>query len=299
MTDNLENIINLDEYRRKRRRRNQPRRLADPPADTMVGWMKDWLAQHTDTGRINRGLQYLGDGRLISLQVAHDRIQAAIKGTALQPFVVDIVLPAISLTVQRRLHQQLHDTNRLRQPDIETISQLLLPGKQPEYSHCNCPDYDRGNLCKHLVCVWIQLAQQLDAQPDLIYQWRDLNWLAAGTPTTTAAETAAIVKTTQTRTRLPAVVDRIPVNPIKSAADNQPKHYNNLLSALTAITYVPTLIEETAQQLQHIWVTLHQFGLQHGLLLEQTQRDLARQLVEYTPQPAPPAHSTNPPKPPH
>jgi uncharacterized Zn finger protein len=149
-------------------------------------WGKAWcdnLEQYSDyESRLPRGRTYVRNGSVIDLQVKAGEVQARVMGTSLY---------TIEVTVQKvpAAHWQAICTDcassidtlvellqgKLAKPVMQRICAPktgLFPAPQEIRFSCSCPD--SAGMCKHIAAVLYGIGARLDAQPDLLFNLRQV-----------------------------------------------------------------------------------------------------------------------------
>lgn len=149
-------------------------------------WAGRWnsVLEEYDIGeRISRGRTYARKGQVESLKIHQGKITAVIYGS--YKYSVTITIASIDdshwrrvadrifsqpVTVAKLLAGQMPD-------DIEHIfSNLglrLFPAKEDIETDCDCPDW--SNPCKHIVAVYLLLAEEFDRDPFMIFKLRGMD----------------------------------------------------------------------------------------------------------------------------
>ena len=149
-------------------------------------WGRQWVQALGDLGldgRLQRGRRYARNGSVLMLEISHGITYAEVQGSQSSPYRVSINLKPLTATQWQQaldaLSQQAIYAAKLlagEMPgDIETIFQneglSLFPQKRRDIDFvCSCPDW--GDPCKHSAAVYYLLAEQLDADPFILFHLR-------------------------------------------------------------------------------------------------------------------------------
>lgn len=146
-------------------------------------WSRRWIQALEDLGaayttRLPRGRTYARQGR-VTLQTAEaGRIVAAVQGSRIAPYVVELRLPAFDDTTWDGIVAALagrvrHAAALLEGRMPEDIDEVLgdrgvslFPGPGELLTRCTCPDF--ANPCKHVAAVHYVLAATFDEDPFLL-----------------------------------------------------------------------------------------------------------------------------------
>ncbi len=152
-------------------------------------WGEQWLnaLTHIDfDNRLPRGRAYAGNGSVKDIRIRKNRVEAEVQGSRRYPYDISVEVPPftkaqkdkllgeiqnnaflISQLLNRQLPQELH-----RIAKDQEIS--LFPSTWKDLKmECSCPDW--AVPCKHLAAVIYLLANEIDANPFLIFQLHGLN----------------------------------------------------------------------------------------------------------------------------
>jgi uncharacterized Zn finger protein len=151
-------------------------------------WAQRWLSALERFGweyqsRLARGRTYARGGRVWQAEVRPGEVVAAVQGSRPRPYQVRIQLASFSDEVWERVIARLADEATYvakllaaEMPhDIEELFSAagadLFPRKASELqSSCTCPDW--ASPCKHVAALHYVLAENLDAQPFLLFTLR-------------------------------------------------------------------------------------------------------------------------------
>jgi hypothetical protein len=133
--------------------------------------------------RMQRGRRYARGGQVLSLEVRAGVLVAQVQGSRRTPYLVTISLPAPSsrqwAAIDAAMAAKVGFTARLLAGEVPTDLEdvfraadvALFPGSYSELrADCGCPDWE--SPCKHIAAVLYVFADQLDADPWLLLQWR-------------------------------------------------------------------------------------------------------------------------------
>ena len=154
-------------------------------------WGKQWLdaLSYVDyDNRLPRGRTYYNTGHVESCEwIAHEQsIEAFVSGSAYYPYEISIALPKWGEEKERQLLDAIAQDPALVAELLEgTLSPAvadicrelhldLFPKSWREMrTSCSCPDSAR--ICKHIAAVFYCLADQIDANPFLIFKLHGLD----------------------------------------------------------------------------------------------------------------------------
>lgn len=133
--------------------------------------------------RMQRGRRYARTGQVLSLEVRAAVVAAQVQGSRRTPYLVTISLPEPTPEqwsgIEVAMAAKIGFVARLLagevSPEMEEIFDAaqvpLFPRTWTQLrADCTCPDWE--NPCKHIAAVLYVLADQLDADPWLLLQWR-------------------------------------------------------------------------------------------------------------------------------
>jgi hypothetical protein len=134
-------------------------------------------------GRMQRGRSYARKGQVLDLEIRPSVISAQVQGSRPQPYRVFLELrpptdaqwDAIGKAMAAKVGFAAHLLAGEVPPELEEVFREagveLFPGRWSELrTDCNCPDW--GDPCKHIAAVLYVFADQLDADPWLLIEWR-------------------------------------------------------------------------------------------------------------------------------
>ncbi|APT84527.1 SWIM zinc finger family protein [Corynebacterium aquilae] len=166
-------------------------------ATSLAGAMiYDAVVANADAGRISRGKAYAANGAVVRLSLTPGLIRGVIAGSQPEPFHASIELSHPTAAHMQEIVDALATTpggkiGLMRAVHSPTGLNMLLLGQRPTqqdstppYSrvpvtlNCSCPDYARGNTCKHLVALALATNDRLNTNPETIF---DLFHLTADT----------------------------------------------------------------------------------------------------------------------
>lgn len=155
-------------------------------------WGKRWLealAHIDESDRLSRGKTYANNGSVLDITTNGSTIQAQVQGSAMRPYKQSIQLLAFSASEKRQIVEAILDNplflsellqRRLPQ-ELEAFLSArriyIFPHSWEEItSSCSCPDY--ADPCKHRAAVYFKLANEIDKNPFLLFEWRGLDLIA-------------------------------------------------------------------------------------------------------------------------
>jgi SNF2 family DNA or RNA helicase/uncharacterized Zn finger protein len=134
--------------------------------------------------RLERGRRYANGGRVLSLDIQGGRVSAKVEGHYRPFYKVIIDFPALK---EKRMVFRLIEEDPallaaiaagelpeefLRKLKTEGID--LIPKRWNQMTRsCSCPDY--GDPCKHMAAIYYVLAQEIDADPHLLFRLRGID----------------------------------------------------------------------------------------------------------------------------
>lgn len=154
-------------------------------------WGKQWLDALSNVdydNRLPRGRTYYNTGHVESCAwIAHEHnIEAFVSGSAYMPYQINIGLPKWGKQKEAELLDAIAQDPALVAELLEgTLSpavadicarlkmELFPRSWRSMYTSCTCPDSAR--ICKHIAAVFYCLADQIDADPFLIFKLHGLD----------------------------------------------------------------------------------------------------------------------------
>ncbi len=150
-------------------------------------WSRRFLAaiETPETAsRLTRGKSYARTGQVLSLEIDHAEVRAAVQGSRPKPYAVHLTVPIYRPAEQERIiaalaGQAAFSAALLAGQMPEEIEEVLRPLRLSLFPamheldiDCSCPDW--GNPCKHAAAVCFLLAERFDQDPFDILRWRGL-----------------------------------------------------------------------------------------------------------------------------
>ncbi len=149
-------------------------------------WGQQWveMMEHLDMdSRLDRGKRYARNGSVLSLEISHGMVYADVRGSYGRQYRTAIELRILD----DQQWQQAFDTLSEQAiyaakllagempGDIEAVFQhtglSLFPKSKKDIDFiCSCPDW--GDPCKHTAAVYYLIAEQLDADPFILFHLR-------------------------------------------------------------------------------------------------------------------------------
>lgn len=146
-------------------------------------WSRRWIGALEDLGaswrtRLPRGRTYARQARVSLQRVEPGRVTAAVQGTRVRPYVVELRLPTFDDPTWARVVGALagrvrHAAALLDGAMPEDVDEVLadcgvslFPGPGELRTRCTCPDV--ANPCKHVAAVHYVLADAFDTDPFLL-----------------------------------------------------------------------------------------------------------------------------------
>ena len=149
-------------------------------------WSARWWAVMESIGvahRLERGKHYARAERVFSLEVAPGLVSADVQGSRYEPYHVEIGVDAFTdgewhEVVRALASQALFSAKLLAGEMPENIEEALsgvglsLFPKLPTELTMACSCLDSVVPCKHIAAIHYVLADKLDADPFLLFEWR-------------------------------------------------------------------------------------------------------------------------------
>lgn len=154
----------------------------------------DALESFTDSGRLGRGRSYASGGKIKEYQIIQGKITAKVRGS-INPYFGVYKEPLYTTTIEIKpisatswskaianLSSKASFVSKLlmnEMPDniedaFADVNLQLLPKSRSDFNtHCSCPDW--SNPCKHIAGVYYLVANELDANPFLLFELRGLS----------------------------------------------------------------------------------------------------------------------------
>lgn len=143
--------------------------------------------------RLDRGKTYVRNGSVCHLAISTGRVDAYVCGSELYKLRVDVdpLPPRQWERIKQQCAAQVGSVVELLQGQLsQSVMAILTNADTGMFPHaddfrldCNCPDFVR--LCKHLAAVLYGVGVRLDAEPQLLFTLRGVDYLelidAAGT----------------------------------------------------------------------------------------------------------------------
>ncbi len=148
-------------------------------------WGQQWVAAMQKLGgsRLDRGKSYARNGKVLNLTIQYGLAFGKVKGSWSQPYQSGIWLRILDDSqweeaIDSLAEQAIYAAKLLagEMPgDIEGIFQglgfSLFPRNWKDIEfECSCPDY--GDPCKHAAAIYYLIAEQLDADPFMLFHLR-------------------------------------------------------------------------------------------------------------------------------
>ena len=152
------------------------------------------LERFTDSARLQRGRSYAGASRIKSWHIEGHAISATIRGNV-NPYFGVYKEPTYTTTIRfspikaeqwRRITRVLggraayisrlllNDMPENIEEPFQELGLNLLPCHRSDLeTDCSCPDY--ANPCKHIAGLYYFIAELLDRDPFLLFEWRGLS----------------------------------------------------------------------------------------------------------------------------
>lgn len=152
-------------------------------------WGQQWVQAMERMGhgpRLQRGRRYARNGSVKRLEIGHGIAYAPVKGSRRSPYRTAVHLKPLSDAEWKKAlaalaDQAIYSAKLLagEMPgDIEGVFQgvglsLFPRSKKDIIFECSCPDW--GDPCKHAAAVYYLVAEQLDADPFVLFHLKGKN----------------------------------------------------------------------------------------------------------------------------
>jgi uncharacterized Zn finger protein len=149
-------------------------------------WASRWIAaleRLVNPGRLARGRNYARTGRVVSLEVSREGVNAVVQGTRPEPYTVSIKFKRLTdqewdRVIDAMSGEALYAARLLSGEMPETIEEVftqagvsLFPMERGDMrTRCSCPD--QANPCKHIAAVHYLLGERFDEDPFLMFLLR-------------------------------------------------------------------------------------------------------------------------------
>jgi uncharacterized Zn finger protein len=149
-------------------------------------WGRQWVEvmEHLGMGgRLDRGKRYARNGSVLSLEISHGMVYADVQGSYGRQYRTAIELRALDDKQWQQAFDSLSEQAIYAAKllagempgDIEVVFQhtglSLFPQRKQDIDFtCSCPDW--GDPCKHAAAVYYLIAEQLDADPFILFHLR-------------------------------------------------------------------------------------------------------------------------------
>jgi len=154
-------------------------------------WGQQWLnalTQIDESNRLPRGKTYANKGAVQGLKIDGNQISAQVKGSKPRPYKVKLLVPLFTDQEKKWLLTEIQDNpailaqllNRQLPRELVDFAQTrnirLFPRTFDDLGMgCSCPDY--AVPCKHLAAVVYVIANEIDRNPFLVFQFKGLDIL--------------------------------------------------------------------------------------------------------------------------
>ncbi len=148
-------------------------------------WGQQWLNALTridEANRLPRGKTYANKGAVQSLKIDGNQISAQVKGSKPRPYKIKLLVPLFTDQEKKWLLTEIQDNpailaqllNRQLPQELVDFAQTrgikLFPRTFDDLGMgCSCPDY--AVPCKHLAAVVYVIANEIDRNPFLVFQF--------------------------------------------------------------------------------------------------------------------------------
>ncbi|MCY7359324.1 MAG: DEAD/DEAH box helicase [Rudanella sp.] len=154
-------------------------------------WGQQWLNALTRidlANRLPRGKTYANKGAVQGLKIDNNQISAQVRGSAPRPYKVKLLVPLFTEQEKKSLIAEIQENpailaqllNRQLPQELVDFAQKreirLFPRTFDDLGMgCSCPDY--AVPCKHLAAVVYVIANEIDRNPFLVFQFKGLDIL--------------------------------------------------------------------------------------------------------------------------
>jgi uncharacterized Zn finger protein len=161
--------------------------LASRGAIAKTFWGKAWcdnLERYSDfESRLPRGRTYMRNGSIIDLQLSAGKISAKVMGSEL--YDVSATITPVAAAKWQAIIQDCSGSidsvvallqGKLSQAVMERMcvpGTGLFPAPTEIKFKCSCPDW--AGMCKHVAAAFYGIGARLDAQPELLFQLRQVD----------------------------------------------------------------------------------------------------------------------------
>jgi uncharacterized Zn finger protein len=151
-------------------------------------WGQQWLnalSNIDNSNRLPRGKTYANTGRVRSVEIQKNVIEAKVQGSNPRPYKITITIPLFGENEKKQVVEEA-----IRNPVV--VAKLLnreLPQEMLSFSEskgikvfprswrdfgmrCSCPD--SAVPCKHLAVVIYTVAEEIDRNPFMVFEVHDL-----------------------------------------------------------------------------------------------------------------------------
>ncbi len=156
-------------------------------------WGGEWLNALThidDENRLPRGRAYAGNGSVKDIVISGNEIAAKVKGSMPSPYKIKVEIPLLTdaqkeLLVNEILNNPLILSRLLNREVPEELNRLALdhnirifPASWKDFGmKCSCPDW--AVPCKHLAAVIYLIANEIDANPFILFKLRGFDLIGS------------------------------------------------------------------------------------------------------------------------
>jgi uncharacterized Zn finger protein len=133
--------------------------------------------------RLQRGRAYARRGQVMDLAVEPGRVTAAVQGSRVQPYAVEIALRPLTSAQWAKVEAAMAERalflarllagempHEIEEAFTAAGVSLFPAGTRDLTTSCSCPDW--SNPCKHIAATYYILAERFDEDPFLIFAWR-------------------------------------------------------------------------------------------------------------------------------
>jgi uncharacterized Zn finger protein len=149
-------------------------------------WGKRWfeLVNDYDSNRLSRGKSYARNGQVRSMALVAGEVSGKVQGSSYHPYESGVEVRILAKTEWDLVLDALSDNAMVSAKFLagevptevegifkeEGFSLFPLPGDLDFY--CDCPDW--GYPCKHAAAIYYLVAEQLDADPFILFHLRGI-----------------------------------------------------------------------------------------------------------------------------
>lgn len=149
-------------------------------------WVEAMERIDFNTNRLPRGRRYANNGSVKAIEIKGSQVIAHVQGSRPKPYNIEIGIKGFNRSQAKQIKEIISSNPAIaselglgRLPDallsiLDRQNIHILPQNWNDIStECSCPDW--ANPCKHLAAVYYILANEIDKNPFLIFNLRDIS----------------------------------------------------------------------------------------------------------------------------